>query len=87
MEEIKFNGCKHLDFEPNYGGCKRQLLGSGELFWIRNTAPDNPSMVQFCKQRGRLNNPEACLNEKNKQCSDYKMIQHVIESEIAEIES
>lgn len=90
--EVKFTACEHLDFEPKYAGCKRQMLGQisgdGKLFWMRpNYGMDNPTMVQFCKKRGRLNNPESCLKKENAVCSDYKEFNHVIEIEEKEIES
>jgi len=85
---VEFTACEHLDFEPKYAGCKRQMLGNGKLFWMRpDYGTDNPRMVQFCKKRGRLNNPESCTKEGNAQCSDYKEFNHVIEIEKEEIES
>ena len=53
---LEFNACKQLDFDNNYAA-KRQMLGNGKLFWFRNVDPDLPRMVQFCKLRGRLNDP------------------------------
>jgi len=85
---VEFTACEHLDFEPNYGGCKRQMIAGGKLFWMRpDYGIDNPRMVQFCKKRGRLNSPELCTKEANAQCSDYKEFNHVIEIEQEEIDS
>ena len=86
--EIEFTACEHLDYEPKYAGCKRQMLSGEKLFWMR---PDygggGPLMVQFCKKMGRLNSPESCLNKENAVCSDYVDFNHVIEIEKEEIES
>jgi len=82
--KIKFEGCEHLDFLPNYGNCKRQEIAGGGLFWMRDVDPSMPSMVQFCKKRGRLNFPEACL--KKGECSDYKKIEHCVDVGLDELE-
>ena len=82
---IEFKACKYLDFEDNYVGCKRQMLGGGKLFWMRDVSIDYPAMVQFCSKRGRLNNPESCLCESAAQCSDYNDFLHsvdVLDSEL-----
>jgi len=85
--EIKFTGCKHLDFAPNYTA-KRQMMGNGCLFWMRKVEPSLPAMVQFCKLRGRLNYPEACVcSQKNAQCNDYEEYLHVINVTKEELES
>jgi len=75
MEKVEFKGCKHLDFSDSYSA-KKQLLGTGSVFWLRNVPSDLPSMVQFCKMRGRLNSPDACIGECKAQCSDYEEIEH-----------
>ncbi len=92
MEEIKFTGCQDLDFSDNYRPtCKRQLIKSGadaKLFWMRHDyGESNPLMVQFCKKRGRLNNPEACLSEAHSACNDYEEIEHVVMVEAEELEN
>lgn len=80
--KIEFKGCKHLDFDPNYAA-KRQLTEHG-LFWLRE---QQPSMVQFCKKRGRLNGCKSCLSERYRSCSEYEEITHIIDLPIAELES
>jgi len=92
MSEIIFNGCINLDFSENYRPtCKRQLLAGKEkpsMFWMR---PDigigAPQMVQFCKLRGRLNSPDACICEEKKMCSDYEEIEHVVNVKESELEN
>lgn len=77
--KVEFEACESLDFKPNYTA-KRQMLAGGKLFWIRPVLDSSyPSMVQFCKKRGRQNSPTACLCEKDKMCNDYKTISHIIE--------
>lgn len=82
LETIEFTGCKHLDFEPNYDAI-RQVTPMG-LFWMRK---QEPSMVQFCKRRGRLYGPLACLGSENARCGDYEESEHFIELPLAELES
>lgn len=77
-EQMTFTGCKHLDFDDNYVA-RKQILGSGEVFWLRDVEPGLPAMVQFCKLRGRLNFPTACLKECNKQCSEYEAVTHNVD--------
>ncbi len=80
-KEFRFNACEHLDFSDNYSA-KKELIHSGnttKVCWDRPVVDDSyPRLVQFCKFRGRLNDPEMCLCEKNKQCSDYKDIQQIV---------
>lgn len=80
---IKFNACKHLDFSNNYTAKKNaiNIKGQTKVCWNRPVIDSTfPALVQFCKLRGRLNNPESCLCEANKQCSDYSDIEHVVDS-------
>ena len=79
--KITFTGCKHLDFGDEYT-CRKQIMGNaGEptVFWMRDVPSDLPSMVQFCKLRGRLNNPHACLTEETRMCPEYEEIKHTVE--------
>jgi len=81
MTTIKFNGCKHLDFSDNYVA-KKQLIAlhQTKVFWMReNIDPELPTMVQFCKLRGRLNHPEACLSRGKAMCDDYYEDELVVE--------
>ena len=77
---MEFTACKHLDFSDNYTA-KKQILGSGKVFWLRDVPSDMPAMVQFCKLRGRLNGPEHCTKEKYAQCSEYEEITHDVPNE------
>ncbi len=72
---MKFTACKHLDFSDSYAA-KKQVLGSGKVFWLRDVGPNLPSMVQFCKKRGRINDPEACTSEQHAACGDYENFNH-----------
>jgi hypothetical protein len=74
---MEFTACKYLDFSDSYTA-KKQVLGSGKVFWLRDVNNDKsiPAMVQFCTKRGRLNNPEACTSEKLAVCSDYEDFKH-----------
>lgn len=79
---VKFNGCKHLDFSNSYAAKKNAINSDGQTkaCWNRPVIDETyPSLVQFCKLRGRLNNPESCLCERNKQCSDYVDMEHEVE--------
>lgn len=84
--EVKFNACKHLDFEEKYINCKRQMLYNNKLFWLREKVPaDFPKMVQFCKKRGRMNAPGYCLNEDCAGCSDYEDFEHIVDVDEEEL--
>ena len=79
-ETINFKACKHLDYSDNYSGCTKEIMGEGYVFWFRREVPEEyPQFVQFCKLRGRLNNPECCIGCESKQCSDYEEVEHSIE--------
>ncbi len=67
---VEFEACEHLDYEPHYGNCKRQLISCGgtKLCWMRAI---NKDLVQFCKLRGRINSPTGCLDEKKAGCSEF----------------
>lgn len=81
METIKFTACKHLDFSDNYTAEKNLISTCGEtkVCWDRSVLDDSyPRLVQFCKLRGRMNNPEMCVCEQNKQCSDYEDFEHEV---------
>jgi hypothetical protein len=81
-EEMKFTACKHLDFSDNYAA-KKQVLGNDVVFWVRDVSydPTLPSMVQFCKFRGRLNNPERCTQKRFAACGDYEEFEHDVPDE------
>lgn len=82
-KEIKFNACEQLDFSDNYVAKKELILigNTTKVCWDRPVIDDSyPRLVQFCKLRGRLNNPEACLCEEKKQCSDYINIEHIVKN-------
>ena len=78
---VKFTGCKHLDFSDNYT-VKKNLIrvkDGTKVCWNRPVMGSYyPSLVQFCKLRGRLNNPESCLCDEHKQCSDYEETEHEV---------
>jgi len=77
---MKFAACKYLDFSDNYYNATKQVLGGGKVFWFRKAViGGTPSMVQFCKKRGRLNSPEACTSEHYAKCSDYVEIEHEVD--------
>ncbi|MET4696967.1 hypothetical protein V5J34_004933 [Endozoicomonas sp. NE35] len=80
-QQIKFTACEHLDYSDIYSAtCTKEVLHPGKFFWMRPKSYEGcPQMVQFCKKRGRLNNPEACLCERNKHCDDYKEYEHTVE--------
>lgn len=76
---MKFRGCKHLDFKDNYSECNKVIIGD-HVCWERVFATgDMPRLVQFCKRRGRLNNPSDCIGECRKRCSDYEEVKHTVE--------
>lgn len=75
---IKFHGCKHLDYDDNYIA-KKQFISSGgikKVVWFRDA--DENALCQFCKLRGRINNPRGCLDEEMKQCSNYEDAKHFV---------
>ena len=76
-KKIKFTACEHLDFAENYTA-KKVLFGT-KVCWEREVVDVSfPRLVQFCKKSGRLNNPDSCLKEADKMCSDYKEIEHTV---------
>lgn len=76
---MKFIACKHLDYDTEYSNCKRQVLGSGHVFWLRDVEPDLPRMVQFCKLRGRINSPQGCTCKQHAHCSEYEDSEHEVD--------
>jgi hypothetical protein len=82
MEKINFLACEHLDFSDSYSATKDVISTNfgDKICWNRPTIDSSyPSLVQFCKQRGRLNNPQACLCSDNRLCSDYNDFSHTVE--------
>jgi len=76
-KKIKFTACEHLDFADNYTA-KKVLFGT-KVCWERKIVDVLfPRLVQYCKKSGRLNNPESCLREADKMCSDYKEFEHMV---------
>lgn len=78
MSKITFKGCKQLDFEPHYVQC--ELVGIGNhVCWERLNLPyeDAPKLVQFCKLRGRINNPYSCVCG-NGECMNYDEIEIIL---------
>jgi len=76
-KKIKFTACEHLDFADNYTA-KKVLFGT-KVCWERKIVDVLfPRLVQYCKKSGRLNNPESCLREADKMCSDYKEFEHTV---------
>ena len=74
-KKIKFTACEELDFADNYTA-KKVLFGT-KVCWEREVVDETfPRLIQFCKKSGRLNNPDYCLREADKMCSDYKEFEH-----------
>jgi len=72
MSDVKFTCCEYLDFSDSYSA-KKCLISSGgatKVTWDRR-GPYGMSLVQFCKKRGRINDPEGCLDEDHSRCMDY----------------
>ena len=84
--EVKFLACEHLDYEPHYGPCKRQLISCNgtKMCWKRAM---NGDLAQFCKKRGRINSPVDCLDKDNAGCLDYTESEHTIDVSQEEIDS
>lgn len=79
--KIIFSACKHLDFADNYIAKKELISVNGEtkVVWNRPVIDSSyPNLVQFCKLRGRLNNPDSCLCENNKKCDDFENKKHEV---------
>ena len=84
MSREKFTACKHLDFGNSYNAKKNRISSNGKtkVCWSRLVIDFTfPSLVQFCKLRGRLNDPEACLCEKDKRCGEYVDFEHIVETD------
>jgi len=60
--------CIHLDYEENYTDCEIKTCAPHfpeVRYWERGkiwTDGGNPQKVQFCKDRGRINEIFACYN-------------------------
>jgi len=81
MRTIKFKACEFLDFSDNYTAKKELIAIRNEtkVCWDRPVIDGSyPRLVQFCKKRGRLNNPECCLTEDKKMCSDFNEMEHLV---------
>ena len=77
-KKIKFTACEYLDFADNYTA-KKALINGTKVCWERELIDASfPRLVQFCKKSGRLNNPDCCLSEADKMCSDYKEFEHTV---------
>ena len=78
--KIKFTACEHLDFADKYTAKKVLINNFGtKVCWEREVVDVSfPRLVQFCEKRGRLNNPDCCLREADKMCSDYKEFEHTV---------
>ena len=67
-------GCKHLDYdEDKYTQCEIIELPDGVKYWKRplydpKGYPDQPTKVQFCKLRGRINFIYPCINPGEMYC-------------------
>lgn len=83
MSKVEFKACEQLDFSDNYSGKKeiiKQWNGDLKVCWNSPVLDTSyPNLVQFCKLRGRLNNPNNCLYEVNRECSDYKDKLYIVE--------
>ena len=82
MASLKFTACKYLDFSDNYTAEKNLIQVEGEMkvCWNRPVIDDSfPQLVQFCKKRGRMNNPEMCVCVENQQCQDYEDVIHEVD--------
>lgn len=79
---MRITACKHLDYSDNYTA-KKEIIKDGnaiKVFWNRKVInEEDPNMVQFCKLRGRLNNPFACTTEDRAKCRDYLEFEHDID--------
>jgi len=78
-KKIKLTGCSQLDFDDHYTA-QKVLFSGNKVCWERvQLDSDMPKLVQFCKLRGRLNSPEACLSKDMARCSYYEEIEHLVE--------
>lgn len=79
--KLTFTGCEQLDFADNYTAKKEPIkIGiETKICWDRPVLDETyPALVQFCKLRGRINNPENCLCWETKQCGDYYEAEHEV---------
>ena len=81
-DTIIFKACKHLDFSDNYDAEKNLISNYGEtkVCWNRKITPYEgaPKLVQFCKLRGRMNDPKFCLDEYCQGCQLYEEHTHTV---------
>lgn len=86
MKEVKFKGCKHLEYAIAKYDKRMQLKElpmSLGVYWERPEVLCNGVNrdVQFCTLRGRLNSKIACLEGAGFECSSGEMVEHVVEIE------
>jgi hypothetical protein len=85
MGVIKFTACKQLDFDQSkYSSAKLALInskGTTKGVWERHNPEGILQLCQFCKQNGRHNDPESCLDSEKAECPDYEDFEHTIEKE------
>jgi len=69
--------CKHLEISCEKEGCTKEFIGN-KFFWRRNSFMfEPPYMVQFCKKKGMIPHPFACLNDSNAVCDDFEEFEHI----------
>ena len=83
MEKLTFNCCKYLNHaKGSYNGCELKSFKGLCAYWERGEmwtdGGQNPRDVQFCKKRGRLNYPTACI-EGGGECSEYTNEERTVE--------
>lgn len=94
MPSVVFKGCKFLDFESKYPGCRKvpvsdiyQTVVCWDRYKLHELDPELPQFVQFCKKRGRLNHQIACCSIQHAVCNDYEPIQFIIELEVEDADA
>lgn len=81
--KIKFSGCKYLDFDrESFGSNVNRNFIQNHVCWNRK---ETNRLVQFCRLRGILKSPTACIEEKDKMCPEYE--EHLFELDISQDEA
>jgi hypothetical protein len=92
INHLEFVACSQLEFDDSYtnykSGVRRQIINHDgtKLCWKRFDPEGVMMLVQFCKRRGRLNRPQACLSKEETHCPDYNPIIHRVDVPFEETE-
>ena len=79
---MEFKGCKHLSFEKEkFPSCKIIKLYDIAC-WERKNVDEKLVLCQFCKLRGRINDPFYCTEKELSSCDEFEEITQTVNVEV-----